>query len=172
MVTLNVSKANKGYFKQANFFLITFDSVQLNLHETDLLFWYLSHHLTWHCSSISEDLHRFARNLQHLLAKLFLLLFLNNFTTETITKTILRSYAANFLQICANLQKSWNNMMSNDGLIIENMDLSHIHLAVSRLWFIKPWPLLSLKAVLQLNLIKMYRQTFLMILHSLKSPCI
>ena len=24
-------------------------AVQLNLHETDLLFWYLSHHLTWHC---------------------------------------------------------------------------------------------------------------------------
>ena len=35
--------------------------VQLNLHETDLLFRYLSHHLTWHCSSISEDLHRFAQ---------------------------------------------------------------------------------------------------------------
>ena len=34
------------------------------------------------------------------------------------------------LQICANLYKSRNNMMSNDGLIIENMDLSHIHLAV------------------------------------------
>ena len=33
---------------------------QLNLHETDLLFRYLSHHLTWHCFSISEDLHRFA----------------------------------------------------------------------------------------------------------------
>ena len=35
--------------------------VQLNLHETDLLFQYLSHHLTWHCSSIYEDLHRFAQ---------------------------------------------------------------------------------------------------------------
>ena len=34
------------------------------------------------------------------------------------------------VQICANLQKSWNNTMSNDGSIIENMDLSHIHLAV------------------------------------------
>jgi hypothetical protein len=34
--------------------------VQLNLHET-------------------EDLHRFSRNVQHLSAKLFLLLFLNNF---------------------------------------------------------------------------------------------
>ena len=45
---------------------------------------------------------------------------------QSKTKTILRSYAANFLQICANLQKSWNNMMSNVGLIIENVDLSHI----------------------------------------------
>ena len=51
---------------------------------------------------------------------------------ETITKTILRSYAANFLQICVNFQKYWNNAMSNDDLIIENMDLSHIHLAVTR----------------------------------------
>ena len=34
-------------------------TVQLNLHETDILFWYLSHHLTWHCSSIYEDLHRY-----------------------------------------------------------------------------------------------------------------
>ena len=49
--------------------------------------------------------------------------------SETIRKTILRSYAANFLQICVNLQKYWNNTMSKDGLIIENMDLSHIHLA-------------------------------------------
>ena len=39
---------------------------------------------------------------------------MNNFTTETITKTILRANAANFLQICANLQKYWNNAMSND----------------------------------------------------------
>ena len=39
------------------------------------------------------------------------------------------------LQICVNFQKSWNKMMSNHGLIIENMDLSHIHLAV----FIEIW---------------------------------
>ena len=51
--------------------------IQLNLHETDLLFRYLSHHLTWHCSSISENLQRFARNLLHKNAKLFLLLFSN-----------------------------------------------------------------------------------------------
>ena len=50
--------------------------------------------MSWHCSSISEDLHRFAKNLQHMNAKLFLLLFLNNFksvTPKTITKTILHS---------------------------------------------------------------------------------
>jgi hypothetical protein len=47
-------------------------------------------------------------------------LFLNNFTRETITKTILRANAANFLQICANLQKYWNNAMSNDGSSIED----------------------------------------------------
>ena len=31
--------------------------LQLNSHETDLLFRYLSHHLTWCCSNIYEDLH-------------------------------------------------------------------------------------------------------------------
>ena len=51
---------------------------------------------------------------------------------ETITKTILRSYTGNFLQICVDFQKYWNNAVSNDGFIIENMDLSHIDLAV--LW--------------------------------------
>jgi hypothetical protein len=60
-----------------------------------------------------------------LLTKLFLLLFQNNFTTETITKTILRANAANFLQICANLQKCWNNAMSNEGSSIEIIDQSH-----------------------------------------------
>ena len=79
-----------------------------------------------HCSSISEDLLKFARNLQHLLTKLFLLLFLNNFTTETIIKkTFLRANAANFFEICANLQKYWNNVMSNDGSSIEIIDESH-----------------------------------------------
>ena len=81
---------------------------------------YLSHHLTWHCFSISEDLHRFE----------ILLLFLNNVTAEKITKAILCSYGANFLQIYANLQISCNNMMSNDGFIIEYKDLSCTHLAV------------------------------------------
>ena len=35
---------------------LALQTVQLNLHETDLSFLYLSHHLTWQCSSISEDL--------------------------------------------------------------------------------------------------------------------
>ena len=35
-------------------------------------------------------------------------------------------------QICVNLQKYWNNLMSNDGFIIENMELSLIYLAVPR----------------------------------------
>ena len=87
----------------AKVFEIRFDNVlQLNLHETDLLFRYFWELPAKNCS-------------------------------ETITKTILHSYAANFLQICVNLQKYWNNAMSNDGLIIENMDLSHIHLAVHML---------------------------------------
>ena len=33
--------------------ILNFLFVQLNLHETDLLFRYLSHHLTWHCLLIS-----------------------------------------------------------------------------------------------------------------------
>ena len=50
---------------------LKFKQLQFNLHETDLLLRYLSHHLTWHCSSISKYLHRFARNLQHLSANCF-----------------------------------------------------------------------------------------------------
>ena len=86
---------------------ISVKRVQLNLHENDLLFWYFSYYLTWHCSSISEDLHSNDHNL--------------------VTKN---NFVIRFVQICTNLQKSWNNMMSNDGLITEYMDLSHIHLAV------------------------------------------
>ena len=70
---LNVFKKahdiNNHFFKLSHGLLLIDFSIQHNLHETDLLFRYLSHHLTWHCSSISED-------LQHLLTKLFLLLFL------------------------------------------------------------------------------------------------
>ena len=52
---------------------------------------------------ISEDLHRFARNLQDMSEELFLLLFLNNFTTETVTKNNFERKCWKFL---ANLCKS------------------------------------------------------------------
>jgi hypothetical protein len=102
--------AQKKYFKcnicqraWKNFWFITRKVVQLNLHETDLLFRYLSHHLIWHCSSISDDLHRFARHLQHLSAKLFL----GNFKRTTLK---LFRNKNNFAPICckflANLCKS------------------------------------------------------------------
>ena len=68
--------------------------LQLNLHETDLLFRYLCHHLTWHCSSNYEDLHRFERKSVQIFKKFF------------------------------------NSILSNDGLIIEKMDPSYIHLYV------------------------------------------
>ena len=68
---LEMKEAEEVNFKKnCDFFFIK--QLQLNLHETDLLFRYLSHHLTWQCSSISEDLHRCARNFQHLLTKLLL----------------------------------------------------------------------------------------------------
>ena len=71
----------KKFLLVIRFFYVLLCLVQLNLNETNLLFRYLSHHLTWHCSSISGDLHRFARNLQHLSVKLRiarLKLFRNN----------------------------------------------------------------------------------------------
>jgi hypothetical protein len=35
------------------------------------------------------------------------------------------NFALISVQICANLHKSWNNAMSNDGLIIKIIDQSH-----------------------------------------------
>ena len=45
--------------------------VQLNEYETNPYLLQLSHHLTSYFLRISEDLHIFARNLQHMSAKLF-----------------------------------------------------------------------------------------------------
>ena len=67
--------------------------------------------MTWHSSRSHEDLHRFAA-------------YERKIVSETITKIILLSNVAN-------LHKSRNYMMSNDGLTIENIDLSHIYLAVT-----------------------------------------
>ena len=86
-------------------YYIKSDDVQLNLHETDLLFWYLSHHLTWHCSSISDNLHRFARNLQHINTNLFLLLLLNNLKRATPGNNNKNNFTFIFCRFLANLCK-------------------------------------------------------------------
>ena len=50
-------------FLRSSFLKFFKSFLQLIIHETDLLFRNLSRQQTWHCSSISEDLQRFARNL-------------------------------------------------------------------------------------------------------------
>ena len=84
------------------------------------------------CFLICWYLHRFTRNLQYMNAKLFLLLILNNFKLATPRNNNKNNFpfAAIFLQICVNFQKYWSTVMSNDGLIRENIDLLHIHWAV------------------------------------------
>ena len=96
--------------------------LQFNLHETDLLFRYLSHHF-WH---------GIVPVFMKICTDLFLLLFLNNCAqlAKLFKNNNKNNFALKSVQICANLHKSWNNMMSNGNLIIENMDLSRIHLAV------------------------------------------
>ena len=98
--------------------------VQLDLHETDLLLPYLSHHLAWHCfwrfAQICKKVAWFAQKIIFVIVSVSKL-FRNN------SKNNFASKCCKFL---ANLQKSWNNMMSNVGLIIEYIDPSHIHLAV------------------------------------------
>ena len=116
--------------------LYIFIDVQLNLHVTDLLFRYLSHHLTWHCFSISKDLHRFARNLQHMSTKLFLLLFLNNFSRATHKN----NNKSNFALICF-----WSQIMYNlylkavsihERVIIARELFFNFTLQKSHLWYI------------------------------------
>ena len=108
--------------------------------------------MTWHCSNVAEDLHRFARNLQHLLAKLFLLSFLSNFTVETIAKAIFRANAVNFLQICANLQKFWNNAVSNDGSKIELKDRYQIIYLCKEIPLHSPWVSRSVELIVRWEL--------------------
>ena len=76
-----------------------------------LIYYFDTCAIIWHgIFPVFQDLHIFARNLQHLSAKLFLLLFLKQNCAETIHNK------NNFALICckflANLQKSWNSMMS------------------------------------------------------------
>ena len=115
--------------------------LQLNLHQTDLS-------LTWNCSSIYEHLHRFAQIWSQ-----------NCFCYCCAPKIVQKQKQKQFCDhIFANLHKSWINTMSNDGLIIENMDLSHIHLAAKMIlsfskfskskWFIhtKTTPLFGIQS--------------------------
>ena len=96
--------------------LKSWGTVQLNLHETDLLFRYLSHHLTWHCSSISK----ICTDLQEICS-----ICSQNFVIVSVAKLIRNNNKNNFAskscKFLANLQKSWNNMMSNVGLIIHRI---------------------------------------------------
>ena len=86
-------------------------SLQLNLHETNLLFQYLSHHLTWHCSSIYEDLHRFAQiKTQNCFCYCFWTILgaqLIKLFTEAITKTVLRSNLCKSSKILKQYDVKW-----------------------------------------------------------------
>ena len=79
-----------------------------------------------------QDFWRFARNLQHLLTKLFLLFW--TILGLQLTNFFRNNNKNNFALICckflANLQKYWNNAMSNHSLILANMDLFATYLAV------------------------------------------
>ena len=76
---------------------------------------------------------RFARNLQQFNAKLFLLLFLNNFRRKNFQSFSL--ICCKFLSNLSKSSNSWNNVMS----MLENMDLPWSHLAVS----LCHWPYLQ-----------------------------
>jgi hypothetical protein len=69
--------------------------------------------LTSYCFRINEDLHRFAAFKRKLVI-------------------VSEQFCAHMLQICANLHKYCNNALSNDGSIIEIIDLSHGDKAVKK----------------------------------------
>ena len=79
--------------------------LQLNLHETDLLFRYLSHHLTWHCLLISG----FFPVLVCCDHKIVLHWYENQ-NKNNLVIMLRKSW-----EILGNLQKSTNNFMSNSG---------------------------------------------------------
>ena len=86
----------------------TYFKVQLNLHETDLLFRYLSHHLTWHCLLI----YCFSPFLPVLVCcdhKIVLHWYENQNKNNLVI--MLRKSSL----ILGNRQKSTNNFMSNSG---------------------------------------------------------
>ena len=88
--------------------------LQLNEYETAPNFIQLSQNLTSDC--------------------LLNFVFLPVFTSFCMIKLFFRSKQNNdhIMQKLVKTQKSTNNLMSSFGLIEENMELSHIHLAVSK----------------------------------------
>ena len=66
----------------------------------------------WRFAQICTDLHRYDHKIVFVIVAC-LKLFRNNNKNN---------FASISVQICANLHKSWNNTMSNDGLIIENIE--------------------------------------------------
>ena len=93
--------------------------VQLNIHQTELWFRYVSHYLTWNCLLISEDFPQFAMICANLITKLFLFWF------SYQCRTILWSQHARTGQNRGKNYKSTNNAMSNNGSAIEIIDRSH-----------------------------------------------
>ena len=91
---------------------------------------YLSHHLTYYCSRIYDDLHRYERKIVFVNG-VYLKLFRNNNEND-------------FVQIFINPEtircqmKADSRVSQNFGLISENMDLSNIHLAVKVSIFYPP----------------------------------
>ena len=92
--------------------------VQLNEYETDPYFLQLGHHLTLNCSSISEDLHRFARNFKHKNSKLYLLLFLG----IAGLKLFRNNNKSNFAFICSKFPA---NLCKSSG-ILENATSNYV----------------------------------------------
>ena len=73
--------------------------------------------MTWHCSSIYEDLHRYDH-------KFVFVIVSEHFQAPNNNKT---NFVIISVQIFINPETIRRQMMAQ---IIENMDLSHIHLAV------------------------------------------
>ena len=90
--------------------------VQLNIHQTELLLWFVSHDLTLNCLLISESLPRFEKICGTMNTELLLFWF---FTCRTIlvtkyhflanvkTKTILCSFAAKLIKF-SEINKQFN----------------------------------------------------------------
>ena len=79
----------------------------------DFYYWAIIwHHIVSEFLKICTDLHRYDHKIVFVIVW-HLKLFRNNSKSN---------FVIIFVQICANLQKYWNNALSNDGLIIEIID--------------------------------------------------